>query len=275
LKARKISLRLRHDLHSGWMSAPKHTTFRRTMANTKISPGGAPRIPPHPDYDLLAVTYLDFQDAGSRLRDLAYTVAEYRRHAAAPGRRSARKADLTAAAKAARRLQTVMGKIDIRTRVAALDLGIARRNVPVMELLVEAVGPATPGAPREVTQVPLIRHEFGPHSVHSDLADLLRLMNVLDTVASGFEALADGERVDAPGGRPVRHDALLMGLQGLRGFWERHRSDKPTQSQKARGFGAFAQQMFTSEPVGFPAASVRGAVIDFLPGGGSKTQTAR
>lgn len=95
-------------------------------------------------------------------------------------------------------------------------------------------------------------------------------MNTLNTVEAGFAALADGELVDAAGGRPERLDALLMGLEGLRGLWEQHRSDPPTQSEKPRGFGAFAQDMFSRKPMGFCFGTVRGAVVDFLSGGERK-----
>ena len=226
------------------------------------------KTPPKPDYDLLAVKYLGWQDAGRSLRDLAYTVAEYRRHEPAPGRRSARKADLNAVAAAARRLQSALGKIDLRTQVTALEAGIAKRSGQEVAVVVAEAAPITAetiGTDRGSSPLPLIRREVSPQSFVSDLADLLRLQNVLAAIDAGFGALADGEAVEATGGRPARHDALLMGLEGLLGLWERHRSDRPTQSEGERGFGAFAQDVFAAEPVGFPPGTVRGAVVDFLP----------
>jgi hypothetical protein len=248
------------------------------MLDMPRPPGDAAQIPLQPDYDLLAVTYLDFQDAGPRLRELALTVAEFRQNTPQPGRRSARKADLGAVAQAARRLRTALDKIDPRTQAEAVELGIARRGVPAVEVQVNEVGPAAPnaaGSDRKVTQVPLVRREAGPRSFLSNVADVHRLMNTLDTVAAGFSALADGETVDASGGRPQRHDALLMGLQGLRGLWQQYRPDPPTQSENARGFGAFAMAMFAVQPVGFPVGTVRGAVIDFLLGGSQEEEQSR
>ena len=80
-----------------------------------------------PDYDLLAVTYLGAQEAGPSLRDLAYIVARYRQNNPTPGKRNARRADLEAVGRTARRLNAALQKIDIRTRAEALEVGIAMR----------------------------------------------------------------------------------------------------------------------------------------------------
>ncbi|MBR0660472.1 hypothetical protein [Neoroseomonas oryzicola] len=211
-----------------------------------------------PDYDLLAVTYLGAQQAGPRLRDLAFLVAKYRSTNETPGRRSARKADLNAVAGAAGRLQAALGKIDLRSQVEALQLGVERRD----ELARDAASLASQAskAPAEVSQ----------HQYQTRLTELHRLENLLATVTLGFGALADQQAVATGGGRPERHDALVMGLEWLLGLWKQYRSDAPTMSENAKGFGAFALEMLANDAVGFSAGTVRGGVVEILKSTGSR-----
>lgn len=203
-------------------------------------------MPITPDFDLLASTYLDCQEAGPRLRELARMVAAYRHNNPEPGQRRARKDDLTAVASNAARLRAALGKIDIGTQVDALMLGVAREAAAAESSGHDAVGSAL--APNRVDQLSYLR----------------TLEQLLHTLEMGFAAAADGEAVAGAGGRPVRHDALLMGLEGLEGLWRRHRSDAPNLSEKERGFGALAIDVLACADVGFAPETVRGAVVDFL-----------
>jgi len=210
-----------------------------------------------PDYDLLAAAYLQNQDMGRSLRDLVRMVTEYRRNNAAPGRRSARKADLNAVAKAAMRLRTALDKIDPRTRLEAFEIGAAQQT-----------GSITTQEPAVAREQPLggtARRVIGLPDYQARFAGVLRLVDALDAIADGFATLADGETVSAEGGRPQRHDALQMGLEGLLGLWRHHRpDDPPDQSEKQGGFLAFAWDVFAVPPAGFDRGTVQGAVIDLL-----------
>ena len=93
-------------------------------------------------------------------------------------------------------------------------------------------------------------------------------MDALKTIELGFAGLAEQQDV-TKGGGPMRHDALHMGLEGLFGLWQHHRSDPATQSQNERGFAAFALDMFAGSPVGFDQGTVIGAVVDMLPAASS------
>lgn len=205
-------------------------------------------MPITPDYDLLAAKYLDCQEAGVELRRLAHLVATWRRNNPAPGQRRARKADLAAVASAALRLRKALARIDIGTQAEALDLGIAKRRSSSGTTDGDAGAASEPDGLRRLTAT----------------AEMLRLEAVVQTVAAGFAARADAEQVVPLGGRPVRHDALLMGLEGLEGLWRRHRADAPSLSENERGFCALAIDLLAASPVGFDAGTVRNAVVDFL-----------
>ena len=228
-----------------------------------------------PDFDLLAVTYLGQQEAGPRLRDLARMVATYRQNNAMPGKRSARRADLVAAASAARRLRVALHKIDFHTRAAAIDLGIAERLGPVPPVVglnsVSATSAISlPGTPVEVPPDDT-QNEIWPGRYFSNVADALRLTETLETVEAGFAALGEQQDI-SKGGGPQRPDALRMGLEGLLGFWNHYRAGEPaTQSRNERGFAAFAVVMFAAPPVEFDEATVVGAVVALLPRTGVAT----
>lgn len=190
-------------------------------------------------FETLAITYLKNQDAASRLQNLALVVAKWREHDEAPGQRRARRVDLEAVAKAARRLKTALDKIDPRTQLDAIKAG---------------AGLAAPG----------------PRVVHGDfasqMAGALRLTDSLDVLAEGYGRLAETIQVVRSGGQPPRHDALVFGLEELANLWRAHRRDEPTQSFVRPGFGALALELFAGAPVGFDEGTVQGAVIDFLRG---------
>jgi hypothetical protein len=190
-------------------------------------------------FETLAIGYLNDQDKASRLQNLAIVVAEWREHDEAPGKRRARKADLEAVAKTARRLKTALDKIDPRTRLDAIKAG-AGRTAP------------------------------GPRVVNADfacrMAGALRLTDSLDVLAEGYGRLAETIQVVRSGGQPPRHDALVFGLEELAKLWRLHRRDEPTQSFVRPGFGALAIELFAGAPVGFDEGTVQDAVIDFLRG---------
>lgn len=196
------------------------------------------------DWGLLAVKYLDNQDAGPRLRDIVRTVAAIRTNNPDPGQRRARKADLTAVSAAAARLSRALSRIDIGSQADAIVLGITR-------LAASGAAESQDGATLAPTRL-------------EQLQSLSSLKGLLHTAEIGFGALAEGEEIISTGGRPARHDALLLGLEALDGLWRRHRSDAPTLSENARGFGALAIDAFAEPGVGFSAGTVRNAVADFL-----------
>jgi hypothetical protein len=190
-----------------------------------------------PEFERLAIQYLNDQDAASRLENLVLAVAEWRRHDDAPGRRRARKVDLEAVAKAAQRLAKALDRIDPRTRLEAIKVG---------------AGIGTEG----------------PSLAHTDLADqlagALRLTQALDVIATGHGRLAEDIDIIRTGGQPARHDALVFGLEQLAILWRAHRADEPNQSFVRPGFGALALELFVGAPTAFDEGTVRGAVIAFL-----------
>lgn len=197
-----------------------------------------------PDFDLLAVTYLDNQNVGPRLREIFRTVATIRTNNPDPGQRRARKADLAAVCSAADRLSKALNRIDINSQADAMVAGLAK-----MEAARGAEGQS--GATLEPTRL-------------DQLQSLSTLKALLHTAELGFGALADGQEIANKGGRPQRHDALLLGLEALDGLWRRHRTDAPTLSENERGFCALAIDVFGKRGVGFEDGTVRNAVVDFL-----------
>ncbi|CAH0150284.1 hypothetical protein ROS9278_00702 [Roseomonas sp. CECT 9278] len=103
------------------------------------------------------------------------------------------------------------------------------------------------------------------HSRATMLADLARLDGLLATVERGFAAVSQGDELAGRNGAPVRHDALQMGLEGLKILWTQYRRDEATQSLGEDGFAALALAMFGAKAVGFDDGTVMGAVVDFLP----------
>jgi hypothetical protein len=157
-----------------------------------------------------------------------------------------------------------LAKIDLRSQVEGLHLGCVRREQAASGPEADTGVLPAPGAPAAASEAPGAIAEVTGHQYQMRLMELSRLRNMLDTVDLGFGGLADGQFVTTRGGRPERHDALMMGLEGLMGFWKRYRPERPTQSENAGGFGAFALDMFAGGVVGFSAGTVRGAVMDIL-----------
>lgn len=200
---------------------------------------------PTPDYDLLAVEFLRCQDEGRHLRALARSVGEYRHNAPDLGRRRARKADLSAAANVAGRLVEALAKIDDRTQVEALQRGTGQSPVSRVARSGDYPDPTL--------------HVFPVLAGH-----LMQFKGTLEVLQRGLVALAAETEVPVKGGQPVRHDALQMGIEGIAAMWTKHRGRQPTESYNSGGFARFAIMMFTSAPVCFPEATVKGAVAEFV-----------
>ena len=116
-----------------------------------------------PDFERLAIQYLNDQSAASRLENLVLTVAKWRRYDEAPGRRRARKKDLETVAKLAKRLAEALDHIDPRTRFEAIKAGAG-------------IGTESAG--------------FAHADLADQLAGALRLTHALEVMATGYGRLA-------------------------------------------------------------------------------------
>lgn len=198
--------------------------------------------PPPIDTQRLAAQYLGDDAVGRELGSLISHVSDYLENNPTPARRRARKADLEAAAKAAVRLQKALSRLDGRTKVAAIDAGLAQ--------------PPANAARGEI--------DILAHSHLRRIAEIEGFDGTLATVGRGLARLADGVTVPTEPGHPERHDAIKLGLEWLHGLWWRYRRCHPTASFNAGAFGALASDLFTPAPIGLTRGAVREAVVDYV-----------
>jgi hypothetical protein len=198
--------------------------------------------------DKLVTLHFPGDEAGQALR----SAEEWIRRMVAgqdPTMGAARHRAFSGAAAAARRLTTLLGRLDgekLAGRLAVSD--------PASPC--SAVGQAARHG--ESSQVP--QAGVSPEEINRRLDQLARLRRRLSRVADSLGVLA-GREPAPQRGAPSLPDSLIFAVDCLAVIWRRFRSDVPlTGSRNRGGFGEFACAFLNAPPFDFPTEATNTAV---------------